>query len=190
MGESDEGPSAEGRTAARNATDFRRAVGATGAAYLELPDWGEVALHAREHGGRVAVTPSLDGRHPGLRAALVALGIEVVIPDGDDPAAQVADVPVGVAAGELGVAETGSVLVAEHHLTDRVVTMLCDRLVLVLDRSSIADRLEDAARWLSEAKGRAGFASLITGPSRTADIERSLTIGVQGPQEVDVVVLG
>jgi len=40
------------------------------------------------------------------------------------------------------------------------------------------------------AAGLPAYASLTTGPSRTADIERSLTIGVQGPNAVHVVVLG
>jgi L-lactate dehydrogenase complex protein LldG len=89
----------------------------------------------------------------------------------------------------LAIAETGSVLVSEHDLGDRVVTMLCRRLVQVVDAGAVVDRLEAAADWLAERAGQPGFASLMTGPSRTADIERSLTIGVQGPDEVDVVVL-
>ena len=110
--------------------------------------------------------------------------------DGDDPAAQVADVDVGIAEGVMGVAETGSVLVTEHPLGDRVTTMLCHRLVLLVPADRLVDRLEAAAAWLADRPtGVADFAALITGPSRTADIERSLTIGVQGPQEVDVVVL-
>jgi L-lactate dehydrogenase complex protein LldG len=178
---------------------FRTAVEAASARYLELADWealpGHLAreddLDGDEQGGRrsVALAPSLAAAQPALVARFADAGFEVIVPDGDDPAAEVADVAVAVVRAELAIAETGSVLVAEHALGDRVVTMLCRRLVQVVEADMIADRLEAAAEWLRERGGQPGFASLMTGPSRTADIERSLTIGVQGPDEVDVVVL-
>lgn len=168
---------------------LRTAVTAASSTYLELADWEAVFAHLEGVGDRVALAPSLVEREPSLLGRARAAGFEVVVPDGDDPAAQVADVPIGIVVGELAVAETGSVLVAEHALGDRVVTMLCHRLVQVVDVDVVVDRLEAAAEWLARRGGQPGFASLMTGPSRTADIERSLTIGVQGPDEVDVVVL-
>jgi L-lactate dehydrogenase complex protein LldG len=164
-------------------------VEAASATYLELEDWEQVAAHARAHGDVIALAPSLATARPDLAALITSTGARVVIPDGDDPAAEVADVPVAIVAAELAIAESGSLLVAEHALGDRVVTMLCHRLVQVVADRDVVDRLEAAADWLSARAGQPGFASLMTGPSRTADIERSLTIGVQGPDVVDVVVL-
>jgi L-lactate utilization protein LutC len=182
--------------------ELRTTVEAASSRYLELPDWEAVIAHlaadpelgsggnaAADRRARLALAPSLAHAQPDLVAGFTDAGFEVAVPDGDDPAAQVADVPVAVVRAELAVAETGSVLIAEHALGDRVVTMLCRRLVQVVDGDTIVARLEDAADWLRERAGQPGFASLMTGPSRTADIERSLTIGVQGPDEVDVVVL-
>jgi L-lactate dehydrogenase complex protein LldG len=178
---------------------FRTAVEAASSRYLELADWAALVEHlaGEDHDERdgvagrrmVALAPTLAAARPELAVGFERAGFEVTVPEGDDPAAEVADVPVGVVRAELAIAETGSVLVAEHALGDRVVTMLCRRLVQVVEADTIADRLEAAADWLRERGGRPGFASLMTGPSRTADIERSLTIGVQGPDEVDVVVL-
>lgn len=168
---------------------FRDGVLIAGSGYVEVAGWAEVAGHARTHGGVVALAPSTAAAHPELRGLLEAEGVEVIVPDGDDPAAAVADVPVAIVGAELGVAETGSVLISEHELGDRVVTMLCHRLIQVVDRERIEARLEAAAEWLAARGDGPGFASLMTGPSRTADIERSLTIGVQGPDEVDVIVL-
>jgi len=168
---------------------FRGAVAAASATYREVATWDEVFAHLAGGGDRLALAPSLACDDPALIGRAAAAGFEVVIPDGDDPAAQVADVPIGVVRGELAVVETGSVLVAEHALGDRVVTMLCRRLVQVVAAERVVDRLDDVAVWLAERGGQPGFASLMTGPSRTADIERSLTIGVQGPDEVDVIVL-
>ncbi|WP_165492031.1 LutC/YkgG family protein [Egibacter rhizosphaerae] len=140
-------------------------------------------------GGAVAVAGRLADDE--VADALRAHGVCLVVPDdAGDPAEQVADVAVGVVRGELAVAETGSVLVSEHALADRVVSMLCRRLVQVVPRERLVPRLEEAAEWLADRAGAPGFASLMTGPSRSADIERSLTIGVQGPDEVDVVVVG
>jgi L-lactate dehydrogenase complex protein LldG len=169
---------------------FRTKVEAASAGFHELDGWDEVVELVVGLADSIAVAPSLAASRPDLVDALETAGVRVVVPDGDDPAAAVADVPVAIVAGQLAIAETGSVLVSEHALGDRVVTMLCHRLVQVVGRDQLAPRLDDAAQWLAARKGEPGFASLMTGPSRTADIERSLTIGVQGPDEVDVVVLG
>ena len=168
---------------------FRFAVGNANSSYHELPGWDDVVGLVDGYTEVVGVAPMLARDKPALIECLQAAGLRVVVPDGDDPALEVADVAVAIVRGELAIAETGSVLVSEHALGDRVVTMLCRRLVQVVDAASVVDRLESAATWLTERAGQPGFASLMTGPSRTADIERSLTIGVQGPDEVDVVVL-
>lgn len=170
-------------------TLLRTKVEAAASTYQEVAGWEEVAAHAASLGERVAVAPSLHAALPSLATMLEDHGCTVVVPGEKDPAADVADVPVAIVAGVMAVAETGSVLVAEHELRDRVVTMLCQRLLQVVVADDVVDRLEDAAAWLAPRGGQAGFASLMTGPSRTADIERSLTIGVQGPDEVDVLVL-
>lgn len=167
---------------------LRAATEVAGSTYLELPGWAGLVDHLADV-EVVALAPSLARSAAHLVAALEDRGVTVVIPDGEDPAAQVADVPVGITWAEMAIAETGSLLVAEHELGDRVVTMLCRRLVQLVDVATIEARLEAAASYLQAHAGQPGFASLMTGPSRTADIERSLTIGVQGPDEVDVVVL-
>ena len=117
------------------------------------------------------------------------LGLRALLPDVDAPAVSVADAAVGIVRGVLAVAETGSVLLVEPDLSDRCVSMLSHALIQVVDRSQVVASLDAVAEVLAAA-GPPAYASLVTGPSRTADIERSLTIGVQGPREVHVVVLG
>jgi L-lactate dehydrogenase complex protein LldG len=168
---------------------FEEMVTLASSTFHRLSGWEQVVALLSELGEVVAVAPSLARAEPGLLTDLEEAGLRVVVPDGDDPAEAVADVPLALVRGDRAVAETGSVLVSEHDLGDRVVTMLCRRLVQVVDADALVARLEDAAAWLAERGGQPGFASLMTGPSRTADIERSLTIGVQGPDEVDVVLL-
>ncbi len=168
---------------------LRTKVEVAASTYHEVEGWEQVAAHAAGLADRIALAPSLNTARPSLISALEQHGCTVVVPGTDDPASDVADVPVAIVAGALAVAETGSILVSEFELADRVVTMLCKRLVQVVSVDDIVDRLEDVAAWLVPRGGQAGFASLMTGPSRTADIERSLTIGVQGPDEVDVFVV-
>jgi L-lactate dehydrogenase complex protein LldG len=47
-----------------------------------------------------------------------------------------------------------------------------------------------AARWGDDLMRRHSNVTLISGPSRTGDIEQTLTLGVHGPKEVHVVVIG
>lgn len=170
-------------------TRFRSRIAESQSVVHELSNWREVADLALALAGDdpVAVGPSLAAQVPEL---LEALGGRVLRTDPDRPVDSVADAAVGVVRGELAVAETGSVLVSYDALEDRAVSMLSLTLVQVIDRDRFVERLDDVAEWLRTRTISGGYASLVTGPSRTADIERSLTIGVQGPSEVHVVALG
>ena len=93
------------------------------------------------------------------------------------------DSPVGLSLGRLAIAETGSVLLSEPSLEDRSVGMLSLTQAIVCPTDALVASLDDAVpmmRRLATSTGGA-FSTLVTGPSRTADIERVLTVGVQGP---------
>jgi L-lactate dehydrogenase complex protein LldG len=95
-----------------------------------------------------------------------------------------------VAEGLFAVAETGSVAVAWPR-GERGQALLADRLWLLVPAGEIVATLDEALARI-EALVRAGrsYVTLMTGPSRTADIERALTVGVHGPGELHVVLVG
>jgi L-lactate dehydrogenase complex protein LldG len=81
-----------------------------------------------------------------------------------------------------GLADTGSVLEADGAGSPLHASLLPQTHIAVLNKKDILSFLPDAMH-LVENKRSAVF---ITGPSRTADIEMTLTIGVHGPGEVIV----
>ena len=111
------------------------------------------------------------------------------LPDANDPLRSVADHAVGVTVARLAIAETGSVLLVEPTPIDRAVSLLTRHLIVAVAEGDIVDDLADGFRWLARQPRAAAYATFVTGPSRTADIERSLTIGVQGPSRMTVAVL-
>ncbi len=86
----------------------------------------------------------------------------------------------------MAIAETGSIMLAEESLADRAVGLVSIAHVTLCRTSDLVPSLADAATVLREIASRphGGYATLVTGPSRTADIEMSLTVGVQGPAKV------
>ncbi|HMV29977.1 MAG TPA: LUD domain-containing protein, partial [Anaerolineales bacterium] len=87
---------------------------------------------------------------------------------------------VGVTKAWVGLADTGSVLEADDELMG---SLLPEIHITVLESKNILPSLPDA---IEMTKGK--NAVFITGPSRTADIEMTLTIGVHGPKEIHVFV--
>ncbi|MBN8579740.1 MAG: LUD domain-containing protein [Anaerolineae bacterium] len=87
---------------------------------------------------------------------------------------------VGVTKAWVGLADTGSVLEADEELFG---SLLPEVHIAVLESKNILSSLPDAIE-LTKGKN----AVFITGPSRTADIEMTLTIGVHGPKEIHVFV--
>jgi L-lactate dehydrogenase complex protein LldG len=131
----------------------------------------------------VIVASEVMRQMPGIGTALTSSGLRV---RASASPVETRDAPLGLSMGRLAVAETGSVLLSEPSLEDRSVGMLTLAQVTICPTVALVASLDDAApviRELSLAKGGA-FSTLVTGPSRTADIERVLTVGVQGPGKV------
>ena len=99
-------------------------------------------------------------------------------------------VPNVVSAAKFAVAETGSVLLHESR-ADRGACFLADRLWLLVRADRVVPTLEAAFERVADlVHGGSHYLTLMSGPSRTADIERVLTIGVHGPRELAVIVVG
>lgn len=98
---------------------------------------------------------------------------------------------VGVAWAACGFADTGTCVVESTDEDVRLATMLPETSVLLIRRSSILPGNEYAAETLQKFFGKAGaeFLAFISGPSRTADIERVLTLGVHGPLYLHAVLI-
>lgn len=95
---------------------------------------------------------------------------------------------LGISAVEFGIAETGSVCQDAYAIEDRMVSTLPPVHIAFLNSNYILPSIESAVDVFSTVFER-GYLSLITGPSRTADIERVLTIGVHGPSRLVIIAV-
>ena len=116
------------------------------------------------------------------RFAENAVAAGFVVHRGEAP--ELAD--AGVSVASWGLADTGSVVLAASPEEPRQRHLLPPVHVSLLDEDRIVPGLAE----LFEAVGAALPSALVivTGPSRSADIEQRLIVGVHGPAEVHVVL--
>jgi L-lactate dehydrogenase complex protein LldG len=96
-----------------------------------------------------------------------------------------ADAKAGVSRMDWALADTGTLAQDATSVEERLVSTLPPLHVAFLDSAHL---LPDLAALLEKlSPKRVGYLALITGPSRTADIERVLTIGVHGPSRLVIV---
>jgi L-lactate dehydrogenase complex protein LldG len=89
-----------------------------------------------------------------------------------------------------GIAETGGLIVWPSHAEPRLLSLVPPLHLALLDTRTIFDTFWEAIRsqgWASS--GMPPNALLISGPSKTADIEQTLAYGVHGPKRLVVVAL-
>jgi L-lactate dehydrogenase complex protein LldF len=94
---------------------------------------------------------------------------------------------VGVTKAVCGLADTGSILIADGDGNPLQGSLLPELHIVVLHASDILPSLINSMTLPIVRKSKAVV--IITGPSRTADIEMSLTIGMHGPGEVHVFLV-
>ncbi|HEV2836586.1 MAG TPA: lactate utilization protein [Pyrinomonadaceae bacterium] len=95
---------------------------------------------------------------------------------------------VGITGVQLGIAETGTLVLDSSIERNRLVSLIPPVHIAVLDASRIYPTLADALSLLQSRGEVSPAITFITGPSRTADIELTLAIGVHGPQELYVII--
>lgn len=95
------------------------------------------------------------------------------------------DVEIGVSVAEFAIAEMGSVMVRSGDSRERLSSLIPPINLILVHRESIFATLSEAIDRIPDRN-----CALITGPSRTADIEGVLVKGVHGPKEVWIYPYG
>jgi L-lactate dehydrogenase complex protein LldG len=121
-------------------------------------------------------------RDLGIAEILVELDVEIVPPDAGKRA--LAECDLGITGADAALPETGTLVLRASSEHPQMVSLL-PRVHLAIVSSAV--RRGDLHQVLEEVKNdkRVHF---VTGPSRTADIEKTLTIGVHGPKALYVWV--
>ncbi|RIK41636.1 MAG: [Fe-S]-binding protein [Chloroflexi bacterium] len=105
------------------------------------------------------------------------------------------DADLGISGANAAIAETGTIMIVTNEGNSRLVTTLPPVHIAILGVDKIVPSLDDAMA-IVKVLPRSGtgqkitsYVSFVTGPSRSADIELTLTVGVHGPKEVHIVLL-
>ena len=97
---------------------------------------------------------------------------------------------VGITGAFCGISETGTLMTISGADTPPTVSLLPDTHVAVVRASRVVRSMEDAwALYRAEHPALPRAVSFISGPSRTADIEQTVTLGAHGPYRVHIILV-
>lgn len=144
-----------------------------------------VSAYLRERNLPASVRMGADGRLAGMpwdrqRTLQVKRGAS----DGDDE--------VGVSHATAAVAETGTLVMTSGEANPTTINFLPDHHIVVVDAADIAGDLEAALGRIREAHGKGIMprtVNLISGPSRSGDIEQKIVLGAHGPRALHIIVV-
>ena len=107
---------------------------------------------------------------------------------GASPRQLQASAEIGVTGCDAAIAETGSLVLLSGPGKPRAASLLPGIHLAIVRRGDLRFSMGEFFSEQSASIAGAACCSFITGPSRTADIELTLTVGVHGPGKVFVVV--
>ena len=104
--------------------------------------------------------------------------------DGDDLS--------GISYASGGIAETGTVMLQSGSDIPTTISFLPEHHIVVVDAKDVAGDLETLYAKLRRKFGRGGMprvVNLITGPSRSGDVEQKIVLGAHGPRAVHIIIV-
>ncbi|MCE5331012.1 MAG: lactate utilization protein [Bacteroidales bacterium] len=130
--------------------------------------------------------PALYCRDNAIREILTANDIACTNLESDFETMQ-----AGITSCEFLVARTGSVLVTSAGASGRQMNVFPPIHIILANTNQLVDYPEDALKAMAQKYGNQlpSAITTITGPSRTADIEKTLVLGAHGPKELVVFLL-
>jgi len=123
---------------------------------------------------------------PTLREWLSSSG-HVLVGPGSPRKAQL-EAEVGLTESQLGIAETGTLVLRSDREDHRLASLLPRVHIALLNAGDLVPGLGEALQRL-QSDGLPPLVTFITGPSRTGDIELTLVVGVHGPEVLHVVLV-
>jgi L-lactate dehydrogenase complex protein LldG len=154
----------------------RREIPAALATYLDALDLAPGLVTQKSHRG-VCWPEFAD-----LDWARSGLSVEARPTVGDDR--------LGITGVFCAIAETGTLVVVSGADTPSATTLLPDTHVAIVSANRIVDTMEDAFALIRKERGSVPRAiNLISGPSRTGDIEQTIVLGAHGPFRVHILVV-
>lgn len=99
------------------------------------------------------------------------------------------EIDAGIVVASFGIAETGTLVVNSNSEDTRLATMLSETNFILLNSENIVEKSFDIADELNAWFMGSNYTAFITGPSRTADIERVLTLGAHGPSQLHIILI-
>jgi L-lactate dehydrogenase complex protein LldG len=144
------------------------------------------AVRDAHHWTRAAVH-----RNEWLDAIVPSLKLEMLYTEERPEAAVLETCSVGITACDALVAQTGSILLTSRSAGGRSLSVLPPHHVVVARADQLVPDLPAAFDLLKSRYGLRypSFTTLITGPSRTGDIERILVLGAHGPKNLTIILV-
>jgi L-lactate utilization protein LutC len=100
-----------------------------------------------------------------------------------------ASADLGITGAVAGVCSTGSVLLRASPASPRIASLLPPAHVAILHETALLPGFDELFEVLGDQLRAANAAVLVTGPSRTSDIELTLVRGVHGPRSMTALVV-
>ncbi|MCB2200643.1 LUD domain-containing protein [bacterium] len=132
-----------------------------------------------------------------LSSHLLENGVGLIGPlKGDETRQDVEEWHQALAGADVGItscvgvaSETGSALLPPHTPDERAMSLLPPVHWLFLREEQLVPDIGSLLKTWQDAGNSSGSAVMVTGPSRTADIEKELVLGVHGPQAVTLFLI-
>lgn len=101
-----------------------------------------------------------------------------------------ADDAIGITTCFAALAETGTLMLTSGPRTPATVSLLPETHIAVVSADRIVATMEDAWVRLRAAGPTPRAVNFVSGPSRTADVEQTVTLGAHGPRRALIVLVG
>lgn len=197
---------ATARTAARSAREWLPRVGPSAPDWITLfaknsfdlkTDFIVAADAGAAHFQLRAIAAAEGWKHIATHGTAIAsyaaesLGLPVLSTDGGYDVNRLESCDAGISGCDALIAQTGSVLLTTRSGGGRALSVLPPHHVVIARMDQLVPDLPSAYELLHHTYGPGHWPSmitLITGPSRTGDIERILVLGAHGPRKLTVIL--